>query len=332
MARESGRPGGGAVLCFSSGRARGSRTKVTVRRQPRSAILLAPLAAVAVLCAAAPVRAQHYARFQEARDAYLRGEYAHVVDVLEPLIGGEVPEIRDDVLLRESRKYLGAAYVLTGQGELGGQQFEALLRAEGDAFDQYQLDAAAFPSQVHTAFDEVRQRLIRQRREDETDLQRRREADEARRHAALLELVELAQEDEVVIEHDPLIAWVPFGAGQFQNGNADLGWFFAVSESVTFLLAAGAFAAYLPLEGVGESGGVEVDPPPGVVAATNAMAVTSWASSGAFVILAIAGIIEALANYVPSHTVRRRRQVPERILLDLDLAIGPGSLSLRVRF
>ena len=289
---------------------------------------MAPLAAVAVLCAAAPVRAQHYARFQEAREAYLRGEYAHVVDVLEPLIGGEVPEIRDDVLLRESRKYLGAAYVLTGQRELGGQQFEALLRAEGDAFDQYQLDAAAFPSQVHTAFDEVRERLLRQRREDEADLQRRREADEAQRHAALLELVELAQEDEVVIEHDPLLAWVPFGAGQFQNGDADLGWFFAITEGIALALSGAGFSTFMGMEDIRSERGLL----PAELTLRSAGLVGYFAGGGAFIVLAIAGIIEAHANYVPSHTVRRRRQVPGRLLQDLDLAVGPGSLTLRVRF
>lgn len=331
MGRESARVGAARSLAFLSGRGR-TRTNVIVRRKPRSSLAAAAVAVVASLCLPATVHAQHYARFQEARDAYLQGEYAHVVDVLEPLIGGEVPEIQDEILLRESRKYLGAAYVLTGQATLGRQQFEALLRAEGAAFDEYELDAAAFPSTVHAAFDAVRQQLIEQREAEETALGRRRQAEERRRHAALLELVELAQEDEVEIPHDEALAWVPFGVGQFQNGDTDLGWFFAVSEVASFALSAAGFSIWMGVDYVDPAVGV----PPELTSeelALRTTGITAYAvGAGAFVALAVAGIIQAHVDFRPSHTVRRRRELPDHILEGLDLAIGPGGVSLRLRF
>src|SRR5690606_10784316 len=106
--------------------------------------------------------------FEQAREAYGRGEYATVVDLLEPMVGGPLPAIQDRVLVRESRRYLGAAYVLTGRNPRANEQFEALLRSLGDDMEQYQLDAADFPSEVHAVFRTVRDRLLDERRDRET--------------------------------------------------------------------------------------------------------------------------------------------------------------------
>ncbi len=279
------------------------------------------------MCAAlapSPVSAQPAAHaFEQAREAYGRGEYATVVDLLEPMVGGPLPAISDRVLVRESRRYLGAAYVLTGRNPRANEQFEALLRSLGDDMDQYQLDAADFPSEVHAVFRMVRERLLEEQRDRATTEAREdAERDRARREA-LVELLSLAEETELEIAHDPAIAWLPFGAGQFQNGNADLGAFFLATEAITLLGSVVTFATWVPLA----DPDLRVD-----LGVLRALQVANWVSVGALGVLMLAGVLEAHINFVPSHRARRQREVPADILEHLDLSVGPGTLGLRLRF
>jgi hypothetical protein len=265
------------------------------------------------LCAAlasSPVSAQPAAHaFEQAREAYGRGEYATVVDLLEPMVGGPLPAISDRVLVRESRRYLGAAYVLTGRNPRANEQFE--------------LDAADFPSEVHAVFRMVRERLLEEQRDRATTEAREdAERDRARREA-LVELLSLAEETELEIAHDPAIAWLPFGAGQFQNGNANLGAFFLATEAITLLGSVVTFATWVPLA----DPDLRVD-----LGVLRALQVANWVSVGALGVLMLAGVLEAHINFVPSHRARRQREVPADILEHLDLSVGPGTLGLRLRF
>lgn len=295
---------------------------------------------VVLSCVWAPLaRAQTSARstFQEARDAYNRGVYDEVVDLLEPLVGGELPvsEMRGDpVLVRESRKYLGAAYVLTSQNEDAARQFEALLRAEGEDLARYRLSAATFPSQVHTVFDEVQTRLVaeqraRQEAQDAEAAQRERE-----RREALMALYAQAQEDEIEAENSLLITFVPFGAGQFQMGNEELGWFFALSEALTASVATISLISYLDLLAEREQillGSISGDLA-GLNQALTTLTVVNWVSVGATAALMIAGLVEGLVSFRPTTTLRRRREVPRETLDRLELVGGPSGMGLGLRF
>lgn len=274
-------------------------------------------------------RAHAQARqFQEARDAYERGEYARVVELLEPLVGGEVPVISDRILLRECRKYLGAAYVVTGDPERGREQFDALLRAEREDFDRYRLDPAAFSSEVHRVFGEARAVLVRQREEDQAalDAQRRDRADQ--RRAAMLTLVEMAQEPVVDVPNDPLLAWMPFGVGQVQNGNGDLGLFFGISELVSL-------AGNLALGGLSYQLGLQYDASWRYEALEVSesllvgLQVANLVLGGVFVVLVAAGIIEAHVNFVPSRPRRQQRTLPPEILQRIELVGSPSGFGLR---
>jgi len=300
--------------------------RVTARARPTlltGLVLMCGALAPSLACAQPAAHA-----FEQAREAYGRGEYATVVDLLEPMVGGPLPAIQDRVLVRESRRYLGAAYVLTGRNPRANEQFEALLRSLGEDIEQYQLDAADFPSEVHAVFRSVRERLIDERRNRETtEAREEAERDRARREA-LVELLSLAGEDEVEIRHDPAIAWLPFGAGQFQNGNAELGAFFLATEGITLLAAAVTFGTWFPIDSLRHQ-----NPPVAVdLGVLRGLQVANWVSVGALGVLMLAGVLEAHINFVPSHRERRRREVPEHILEHLDLSVGPGTIGLRVRF
>jgi ATP phosphoribosyltransferase regulatory subunit HisZ len=116
---------------------------------------------------------------------------------------------------------------------------------------------------------------------------------------------------EVVIEkHSRLVAAIPFGAGQFQNGALELGVFFASSQA---LAVAGSIASALVYNRLantnvnarGASGG-RVD-----IAALNAQILeVAWVnriSFGTWAALVVSGVIEAQVNFVPERLVLRRR-------------------------
>ncbi|MDX1579381.1 MAG: hypothetical protein R3266_12920, partial [Gemmatimonadota bacterium] len=240
------------------------------------------------------------------------------------------------LLVREFRKYLGAAYVLTSRAEDAARQFEALLRAEGERLESYQFDpgGAAFPSSVHEVFDAVRERLVTERRAQEEARAAAEAEREAQRREAVLALFAQAQEDEVEVENEEVLAWMPFGVGQFQNGDEDLGFFFAISESLLVTVAAGSLTAYLAYLEEYERA-LRFDPgsdPTNLENLLVGLTVLNWVSFGASVITMIAGVVEAVVGYVPRRTIRRQREVDPEILERLELVGAPGGLGLRLRF
>jgi hypothetical protein len=313
---------------------------VTTARNPRSPLLprRPPSTLAWALCALGTLlgltgHAQAQAReFQAARDAYEAGDYARVVELLEPLAGGEVPGevvvISDPILMRESRKYLGAAYVLTGDTRRGRAQLEALLRAEGEDFERYRLDPAAFPSAVHRVFDQVRSELVAEAAAAEAVRERDRQQRAQERRDAMLTLVQMAQEPTVEVQNDPLLAWVPFGAGQFQNGNDGLGLFFAIGEGISLAGNVALAATWLPLYTQYEAS-LRFEAPE----VSQSLLVGLWATNLVlgivFVVLAVAGIIEAHVDFVPTRTRRQLRTLPPDVLQQLELVGTPGGIGLR---
>jgi len=127
-------------------------------------------------------------RFDEARQAFEEGEFERVVELLETTVGGPVPTIRDEVIVRESRKYLGAAYVLTGHPDLGAEQIRLYLESLDDLPADFELPNARFPAQVNVVVRRVRDEILAERRETENEADRLAREREERRRAALLEL------------------------------------------------------------------------------------------------------------------------------------------------
>jgi hypothetical protein len=58
---------------------------------------------------------------------------------------------------------------------------------------------------------------------------------------------------------------------------------------------------------------------------------TNEISLGLFAAIAIAGVVDAQARFVPSRSIDRPRPLPED-LKHLQLSIGPGSIGLRGQF
>lgn len=304
-----------------------------LKPSPRCRTLVASAVVLCVLGAAPADAKAQSERFDQARQAFEDGEFERVVQLLETTVGGPIPTIRDEVIVRESRKYLGAAYVLTGQPELAVQQIRLYLESLESLPADFELPNTRFPAQVNVVVRRVRDEIIAERRETENEAERiARERDE-RRRAAILELFSIARSVEVVTTVDPLPSFVPFGVGQFTNGDEELGWFFAVSEAACVLLSAAAVLTWIPLDyqnqqsAAGLPGATRVDTDFLV-----ALIGTSWVAGGAFVALAAAGIIEARVSFVPTRRRTIEPTIPDQVLEELELAAAPGAVTVRGRF
>ncbi len=267
----------------------------------------------------------------EASEAYAAAEYERVRSLLYPLVGGLVPAIDDPYLIRDARRYLGAVFVLLGQVEDAENQFSWFLRGQELAdLRRAQLEPTIFSAQVRAVFDRVRDARIAELEAQASARDQRATEREARRHDALVRLMGLAQSVETEVEADPLPSYVPLGIGQFTNGNEGLGWFFAISEGLTLLTAGASLALFIPLDEQLRHPPVGVERLDPII--TDALFGLNVAAASTFAVLAIAGIIEARLNFVPTRRRTIRQEIPREVLERLELTAGPGGLALRGRF
>lgn len=293
----------------------------------------------AVLSCAPSVAEAQTTGFRQAQEAYVRGQFDEVVALLAPLIDGPNIAIRDEIVLQEARKLLGASYILTGDPDGGQRMFEELLRTvrnngSPEALESFALDPAQYPQPVLDAFARIHTRMVDEMRDEQTTHAREQAEARERRREAMLSLVSMAEEAEHEIERDRGPTLVPFGGGQFYNENDDLGYVFLVSE-VSLLVANLALGATFL--------GVWLDLPNDPVRgrqpqtieqqnALNGLVLSTNLSAAALGALMIIGILEAQASFVPVVQVRQRREIPQNLLEELDLGLSPGGVTLRGRF
>ncbi len=190
---------------------------------------------LAALSLAADARADPASEVEKAHSAYVARHYEDAESRLRALLAGGA--LKDPDLLADARMYLGAVLVAEGKQDEAARTFDQLL-ADRPRYEPDQLKVTvqamyAFIDAKTRSRDKIRAALdaeaaaaaaTRAREEEDKALQARR--------LALLE--KLASEQVVVERHSRWVALVPFGVGQFQNGQTGLG--------VTFLVAESAFA------------------------------------------------------------------------------------------
>jgi tetratricopeptide (TPR) repeat protein len=269
--------------------------------------------------------------FQRALRAYEIQNYRLSTELFEALVGGEPVRLQNRALLLESRKYLAASYLFIGRPDKSTQQFERLLRDD----PTYQLDPLAFPEEVQEAFLNARQKIEKERAAAEE--QKKRALDEAanRKKAERIDDREkirrvfvLAQTERVEKLHSRWIAAVPFGVGQFQNGDSGWGTFFAVTEGITAAINVLSYFLHGGLKGQKPSDAEQGE-------AKLAEGVFRYTNQVSFVLLVglvAGGIIDAQVRYHPFEVTRRKRELPEELRETLKFTIGAGSIGARIGF
>lgn len=267
-------------------------------------------------------RADDLGDFEAARALYEQQSYARAVDAFRLLVGADPPRLADPLLILESRKYLAASLLFMGAEAEARTQFRLLLRQE----PAYMLDPLAFPTDVLNQFEQVKRELreeLEQRRRAEEEAKRRLEEQkleaERQRIENLSRLRALALEGEVRERNSRWIATVPFGVGQFQNGDRGLGIALGITEGLAAATSVASFFVHRSL----------ADEKPGSTRIEDAdrleqaWRTTNVVSFTVFVALAVIGIIDAHVRFVPERVRSRPRPLPP----DLDRWLREQGLS-----
>lgn len=191
---------------------------------------------------------------QRGKNAFDRGEYKRAIEILAPLL---YPDIRleSDSQIVQVHRMLGVAHLFEGAEANAAQEFRKLLQVRPD----YRFDPLLDPPQVVDFFNGVR-------REDEAEVAqleaKRREVEQARERDRVE--CEKVRGGPAIIERKVgrnsfAVNFLPFGAGQFQNGHRRKGWAFLIGESTLAAVSVGAFASNLALYGLRPKLGCKYD-------------------------------------------------------------------------
>ena len=266
------------------------------------------LAAAAKPAPPAPSPATPRETFDRGRIAFGRAEYGRAIDLLHPLLYPEVLLDSEGEAV-QAHRMLGVAYLFENQPEEARREFRKLLELRPD----YRFDPLLDPQRIVDFFNEVVKEeesaiaaieARRRQREQETAARRQREA---------ARLAPAAGPPVVYERRSYVVSFLPFGAGQFQNGERRKGWAFLSAEAGLAAISVGAFATNFALYGLQPHRGClvpqTIDPngnptacPPSQVDHSQEQTST-WilrtqlVSGGLFFAVAVWGIIDAVRHY-----------------------------------
>jgi hypothetical protein len=266
---------------------------------------LAALAGALIAAApAAPLPSSPTAReaFDRGRTAFGRAEYQRAIEILNPLLYPDVLlESEGEVV--QARRMLGVAYLFENKPEEARREFRKLLELRPD----YRFDPLLDPQRVVDFFNCVVKeeeatiaKMVARR------LQREKELAEKRQRDLRLHMSPTVVRYE---RHSFGVAFVPFGAGQFQNGHRRKGWLFFGAEAVLGAVSLGAFATNFGLYGLTPTRKCNVDPmgaecPSAAIDhsqenTSRTLLGVQVISGGVFFAVAIWGVIDAIVNFQP---------------------------------
>jgi len=206
-------------------------------------------------------------------------------------------------------------------------------------------DNLIFPARVVDRFLKVREQLFGElRATEQIAIERARQEAAAKQKRDneqweyFITLERIARQEVVIKKNSRLIALVPFGVGQFQNGNKALGWTLLGAETAlagTALTSLGVFS-HLNMQAASfEARGQQ--PSKRVNGRLSNWHFTLTLSTYALLAVSALGVVEAEASFVPEVRRVRERPLPkfrsERggVSLLPDVSVGPHDVTLGVR-
>jgi tetratricopeptide (TPR) repeat protein len=273
-------------------------------------------------------RADSLRELEKAHGAYVAHKYEDAEARLRALLDPRTGQLKDPDSIADARMYLGAVLFEEGRREEANEVFEKLV---GDNAG-YRPDALRVSLDAIDAFFDARTRLqdriCRNRaKELEDEL-----AEQRRKYEQRIKQLERPAGEERIVDHNSRWrALLPFGVGQFENGQSDLGWVFVSTQA---LLATGS--AVLAVVSIYEQGqerdAVAIrDWATAVQYRNNAWraAIVSDALAGGFLFAAVVGAIHAELTFVPERVRVRARPLPPVSLFPI---LGPGTIGITGRF
>jgi TM2 domain-containing membrane protein YozV len=293
-------------------------------------------AALAALVCATPglARADAKADLEKAHNAYVAHKYDEAEARLRALLDPATSELKDPASIADAKMYLGAVLLAEKKSDEAAKVFEdLLLTAQGYEADplRVSLDAIDALTDAKTRIKDQLNAMLAENVRKAQNEKAKLEVEHQKQVLRLAMLEKLATTEVVVERHSRWLSLVPFGVGQFQNGQTAEGWLFLTGEG---LLAAGTVVA------AGFAYGYEEQAwkyhQQGNSAAQSAYssaahwaAITDDVLVGGLVLTALAGIIHAESTYVPERVQMRKREIPP---LSLAPVVGPMGVGIVGRF
>jgi hypothetical protein len=271
----------------------------------------------------------------KARAAYLARNYAEAEQRLMQLVDPKTG-LKELALLSQARMFLGA--VLIAQGRPAVETFETLI-LEDPSFEP---DPLQFPGSVINEFYDIRGRLQQRIRQNALEAARREAAriaaaeEERRKQEAWLATVkQMAQEEKITVKNHRLVAFLPFGAGQFQNGEPLLGWTFLVSEAALVVATAATIPMYTYARGRAddEQSGGDINRTAQLYQdRADNIRTANLAFAGALAAIAITGVVQANLAYVPEKVETKKRDLPVVSRLQVKPVLSPVFVGITSTF
>ncbi len=258
------------------------------------------------------------ASLDDARVAYGRGEYGVAVKTIRPLLYPSI-ELQNEESVVEAHKLLALSYFFLKKENEAEQEVVSLLVLR----PTFELDPMIDSPVAVSFFKGVRERqedrlhAIRERQRAEEE-RARREADRKREEAR--KLAERVYVEKRVAKNSRLVALVPFGVGQFQNGQRKKGIAFAAVEGVLGALSLSCWIATQT-----RFTGHLV--PAGDVPLANSLQIVQLSAGAAFWAAVAWGIIDAQVKFVPEVVVRTK-ELPSKPTISIAPILAPGQFGL----
>lgn len=185
------------------------------------------------LLAPATAHATPEDELRDAENSYLYGDYPRVIAKLTPIVEPDILLADPEDLVR-AYELLGLASFFLDRTDAARTWFERLIRFRPDA----RLNPVLVPPPAVAFFDDIRAALADEIAAMREALRRQQAEEEERRRRALLTQVRV--ETRV---NSRLVASLPFGAGQFQNGDTALGYTLLATQAATSITSLACFLA-----------------------------------------------------------------------------------------
>jgi len=218
----------------------------------------------------------------QGRNAYLYGDYKLVIETLQPLVGGEELQLTDGDEISEAYELLGLSHFYLGQQDAARDIFERLVLHRPEK----RLDPVRVPPPAVAFYDSIRAQLQEEirKRQEAIERRKREEAERKKRDSTVQVIVDRRRNSR-------LVAALPLGIGQFQNGDDLLGGLFLGSELVAVALSA---TFYVAVENLRQGDGLFARAD---INQVHSLQTAQLVAGGAAVTLMAAGVIHALVTF-----------------------------------
>jgi hypothetical protein len=246
---------------------------------------------------------------------YDAGKYEECAGTLGKLLDPAGPRpLEERAIVERARLYHAACLIGAGRPELADQPLRDAIRANPQMRAP---DSLVFPGALIDRFVRVQESMVEEIRAAQEALLRKAEQERAieiRRERAerarLMQLELLAAQETVVTRRQRWIAAVPYGVGQFQNGDTTLGWLFLGTEALLTGVVIGGIA--VEIENYTKQGDPELDP---ADIERNAKTARDVWVTALYALIAVAGggILQAELAFKPESVGVRPRPLPPHL-------------------